>query len=79
MRAMPTDLFDWILPFALASFLVPIVITGAVIVVIVWAIRRNSAPTDDPAVAELKARYARGEIDPAEFQVRLRDLTESRD
>lgn len=79
MRAMPTDLFDWMLPFVLASFLVPVIITVAVIAVIVWAIRRNSAPQDDPAVAELKARYARGEIDPAEFQVRLRDLQESRD
>lgn len=79
MRAMPTDLFDWMLPFMLASFLVPVIITVAVIAVIVWAIRRNSAPQDDPAVAELKARYARGEIDPAEFQVRLRDLQESRD
>ena len=29
---------------------------------------------EDPAVEELKARYARGEIDTAEYQVRMRAL-----
>ena len=79
MRAMPTDLFDWFLPLMVASFAVPLLITAVVIGTIIWAIRRNSAPREDPAVAELKARYARGEIDQAEFEVRLRSLTLDRD
>jgi uncharacterized membrane protein len=57
-----------------ASLIVPLAITVLVIVVIVWAIRRNAPAREDPAIAELKARYARGEIDTPEFQVRLREL-----
>ncbi len=58
---------------------VPLVITGAVVGLVIWAVRRSSGPREDPAVAELKARYARGEISPAEFEVRLRSLTQDRD
>ena len=53
----------------------PLAITVLVIIVIVWAIRRNAPAREDPAIAELKARYARREIDTPEFQVRLRELT----
>lgn len=81
MRPMPdmNAMFDWIWPIMAASVIVPLVITGVVIVTVIWAIRRNSAPREDPAVAALKARYARGEIDQAEFEVRLRSLTRDRD
>ncbi len=72
-------LFDWMWPIMAASIIVPLVITGVVIATVIWAIRRNSAPREDPAVAALKARYARGEIDQAEFEVRLRSLTRDRD
>ncbi len=54
----------------LASLLLPI----AIILVIVWAIRRNAPARRDPAEEELRERLARGEIDMAEFQVRLRAL-----
>jgi putative membrane protein len=72
-------IFDWVMPFMVASMVVPLLITVIVIGVVVWAIRRNTAAREDPAVAELKARYARGEIDQAEFEVRLRSLTRDRD
>ena len=72
-------IFDWVMPFMVASMLVPLLITGIVVGVVVWAIRRNVPAREDPAVAELKARYARGEIDQAEFEVRLRSLTRDRD
>jgi len=51
-------------------------ITVAVIGVIVWAVRRSAPGTRDPAEQELRARLARGEIDMAEFDVRLRALHE---
>lgn len=72
------DLFDWIGPFMILSFAVPLLITGAIIAVVIYAIRRSS-PREDPAVSELKARFARGEIDLAEYEVRLRSLTRDRD
>lgn len=75
----PLPLFDWIGPLIAVSILIPIVITGAVIGLIVWAIRRSVPPREDPAISALKGRYARGEIDPAEFEVRMRSLTQDRD
>lgn len=72
-------LFDWFLPLMAASLIVPLVITVIVIGVVVWAVRRNSAAHQDPAVAELNARLARGDIDPIEYEVRLRSLTRDRD
>ena len=53
-----------------ASVGIPIII----IVVIIWAIRRGMPAWRDPAEEALRARLARGEIDRAEFQVRLRAL-----
>lgn len=73
---MSIDLFGFLGPTMLLAFAVPVITTGLVIAVIVWAIRRSVPPLEDPAVAELKARLARGEIDPAEFQVRMRVLEE---
>jgi putative membrane protein len=61
-----------------ASIVLPLVITGAVIGVVIWAIRRSVPAREDAAVAELRQRYARGEISPAEFEVRLRSLTQDR-
>lgn len=48
--------------------------TVLIVGVIVWAVRRNSRPPEDPAVAELKRRMAEGEISPVEFEVRMRAL-----
>jgi uncharacterized membrane protein len=67
------------MPLMAATIILPLVITLLVIGVIVWAVRRNSAPREDPAVSELKARLARGDIDPIEYEVRLRALTRDRD
>ena len=53
---------------------VPLVTTVLIVGTIVWAIRGRVPPSEDPAVAELKARFARGEIDTAEYQVRLETL-----
>ena len=59
----------------LASILVPIVI----IVVVIWAIRRSGPPRRDPAEQALRDRLARGEIDQAEFLVRMRALNDGDD
>jgi len=55
-----------------ATLAVPILIVG----VIVWGLRRNGGLRRDPAEDELRVRLARGEIDMAEFEVRLRALRE---
>jgi uncharacterized membrane protein len=72
-------LFDWFGPLMAATLILPLVITGIVVGVVVWAVRRNSAPREDPAITELKARLARGEIEPIEYEVRLRSLMQDRD
>lgn len=53
---------------------VTLLITVIIVGVIVWVVRRNAPPSEDPAIAELKARMARGEIDPIEFRVRMDEL-----
>ncbi|HEY4227063.1 MAG TPA: hypothetical protein VGM49_01905 [Candidatus Limnocylindrales bacterium] len=58
------------------TFLTILVIFVLVIGVIVWAIRRVAPAGRDPAEQELRDRLARGEIDMAEFEVRLRTLRE---
>jgi uncharacterized membrane protein len=73
------SMFDWFWPFMVASLLLPLIITVLVIVMVVWIVRRNSVPHEDPAVTELKERFARGEIDTAAFEVRMRSLTGDRD
>jgi uncharacterized membrane protein len=60
------------------SLLVTLLVTVLIIGVIVWAIRRSAPPREDPAVAELKDRMARGEIDPIEFRVRMDELDKRR-
>jgi uncharacterized membrane protein len=72
-------IFEWIGPLIAATIILPLVITLLVIGVIVWALRRHSVPREDPAVSELKARLVRGDIDPIEYEVRLRSLTRDRD
>jgi len=57
----------------LATFLIPI----AIIVVVIWAIRRSAPARRDPAEQALRDRLARGEIDMAEYQVRLRALKDA--
>ncbi len=74
MNLDPGGMFDAIFGITMlgiaATALVPIII----VVAIVWAIRRNGVIGRDPAEQELRGRLARGEIDMAEFQVRLRAL-----
>jgi uncharacterized membrane protein len=77
----------WYGPF---HILVPLLLIGLLIVGIVWAVRRFSAPAagaaaapsgpaavqlSDPAVAELRMRYARGEIDREGYLQSFGDLT----
>ena len=71
---MPDDLFSFLGPTMLIAVALPLITTGLVVGVVIWAIRRSVPPREDPAVAELKSRLARGEIDPTEYQVRLRAL-----
>jgi uncharacterized membrane protein len=54
-----------------ASLAIPLVIVG----VVIWAIRRRR----DPAEESLRVRLARGEIDQAEFLVRMRALHDGDD
>ncbi len=72
-------LFDFMGPIFLLSLLLPLIITGAVIGVVIWAVRRNAPRREEPAIEELKARLARGEIDPIEYQVRIRALRDGND
>jgi len=67
------SLFDMIFGITMIGIVVSLLVPIAIIVVVVWAIRR-SLPHPDPAEQALRQRLARGEIDMAEFQVRLRAL-----
>lgn len=58
-----------------ASLAVPLLIIG----VVVWAIRRSAPKHRDPAEESLRARLATGEIDQAEFLVRMRALHDGDD
>jgi putative membrane protein len=68
------DMFSFMGPIFLLTLLLPLIVTGAIVGVVIWAIRRNTPRREEPAVEELKARLARGEIDPVEYQVRIRAL-----
>jgi putative membrane protein len=68
------DMFSFMGPIFLVTLLLPLILTGAIVGVVIWAIRRNTPRREEPAVEELKARLARGEIDPVEYQVRIRAL-----
>lgn len=62
---------DAILGITLIGVFAGLLVPVAVIVLIIWAIRRSAPARRDPAEEELRARLARGEIDMAEYQVRL--------
>ena len=59
----------------LVSLALPIII----IVVVIWAIRRSAPARRDPAEEALRVRLANGEIDQAEFLVRMRALHDGDD
>ena len=54
-----------------ASLAIPLIVVG----VVIWAIRRRR----DPAEESLRERLARGDIDQAEFLVRMRALHDGDD
>lgn len=74
MDALPFDAFGFVDSMMAISLLVPPLTTALILGVIVWAVRRSAPAREDPAVAELKARLARGEIDPIEYQARIGTL-----
>jgi len=57
----------WLFAVA-ASLAVPIAIVWLIVVLIRNATGANSRPRFDPAVEQLRYRYARGEIGQAEFE-----------
>jgi uncharacterized membrane protein len=69
-------LFDMIFGITLIGIVASVLVPIAIIAVIIWAIRRAAPAMRDPAEQALRERLARGEIDMAEFQVRLRALRE---
>ena len=76
----PANVGDWINNL---GFMITIGVLGTtlgttllIVGVVVWAIRRATPKAEDPAVAELKSRLARGEISPVEYEVRHRALTQ---
>jgi uncharacterized membrane protein len=77
MESLPFDLFDFMGPMLAVTLIVPLVTVVLVVGVIVWAIRRSAPASEDPAVAQLKSRLARGEISPVEYEVRMRALQDA--
>jgi uncharacterized membrane protein len=72
------DLFDltgWFIAVVLIAMIVMLVLFG----IFAWTMFRGVLGRDDPAILELKDRLARGEIDVAEYQVRLRALRRGED
>lgn len=74
MDVLPFDPFGFVGGMLAISILVPLVTTGLIVGTVIWAIRRSAPAREDPAIVELKARLARGEIDPIEYTVRMRAL-----
>ena len=74
MDVIPFDPFGFVGCMIAISLLVPLLTTGLIVGTIIWAIRRSAPRREDPAIAELKARLVRGEIDPIEYTVRMRAL-----
>lgn len=70
----PFDIGNFVFITVLLSVGMPILITIAVIVVIVWSIRRSVPTGRAAAEMELRGRMARGEISPTEYQARLDSL-----
>jgi uncharacterized membrane protein len=67
-------LFDAAIGIAVLGFVVTLAVPIVIVIAIVWAVRRGVPKRRDPAEEALRDRLARGEIDMAEFQVRLRAL-----
>ena len=62
-------------PLATAiALLIPLVIFGCIAGVTIFLVRRTSPSGSESAVSELQDRFARGEIDEAEFQARMDTL-----
>ena len=74
MDVLPFDPVGFVGGMIAISLVIPLLTTVLILGTIVWAIRRSAPAREDPAIAELKARLARGEIDPIEYQVRMRVL-----
>lgn len=53
------------------SLAVPLIITLVVIVAVIWAFRRAMPTGQAAAKEELRARLARGEISPSEYEATL--------
>ena len=70
---------DAMLIGTLITVVVSLAIPIVIIVVVIWAIRRNAPARRDPAEESLRARLANGEIDQAEFLVRMRALHDGDD
>jgi uncharacterized membrane protein len=58
---------------AMLGFVGTLAVVILVVFVVIRAVRRNGVAAD-PAEEELRGRLARGDIDMAEFEVRLRAL-----
>ena len=71
--------FDAIFGFAIVTTVVSLAIPIIIIGVVIWAIRRNTPRRRDPAEESLRTRLATGEIDQAEFLVRMRALHDGDD
>ena len=69
------DVGGFVMGTILISVLVPLIIVVVVLVLVFWAIRRSVPSGKDVAIQELRARFAAGEIDQAEFQARMDALT----
>ncbi|MEK6720905.1 MAG: SHOCT domain-containing protein [Chloroflexota bacterium] len=69
-----TGMFDAIVGITILGFVVTLAIPLAIVIVVIWAIRRGMPARRDPAEEALRTRLARGEIDMAEYQVRMRAL-----
>ena len=69
------DIGGFIFGTIVLSLLIPLLITVGVIATIIWVIRRSVPTGKDAAISELRARFARGEIDQGEFQARMDALT----
>lgn len=71
--------FDAMFGFAIITTIVSLAIPIIIIGVVIWAIRRSTPRLRDPAEESLRTRLAAGEIDQAEFLVRMRALHDGDD
>jgi putative membrane protein len=60
------------------AFFVGLIAVGVVLLLRLLGRQRNNQPNHDTALATLRERFARGEIDAAEYQVRRRVLEAER-